>query len=84
MKEGGEKIKNNITRNQSFVVDNLKPGTSYRFEIFPRGPDGTEGPPRTVDAITGKYPDPGFLPETSIVYRCLVFQIYFSLYEKES
>ncbi|XP_012977370.2 LOW QUALITY PROTEIN: receptor-type tyrosine-protein phosphatase eta [Mesocricetus auratus] len=54
MKEGGEKIKNNITRNQSFVVDNLKPGTSYRFEIFPRGPDGTEGPPRTVDAITDR------------------------------
>lgn len=59
MEVGGEKIKNYTTRNQSFIIEDLKPGTSYHFEIFPRGPDGTEGPSRTVDGRTGKHPDIG-------------------------
>ncbi|KAL6089207.1 hypothetical protein STEG23_014547, partial [Scotinomys teguina] len=54
MREGGEMIQNDTTRMQRIVVKNLKPGTSYRFEIFPRGPDGTEGPSRTVDGRTDR------------------------------
>uniref|UniRef100_A0A8C2QPF6 Receptor-type tyrosine-protein phosphatase eta n=1 Tax=Cricetulus griseus TaxID=10029 RepID=A0A8C2QPF6_CRIGR len=54
MEVGGEKIKNYTTRNQSFIIEDLKPGTSYHFEIFPRGPDGTEGPSRTVDGRTDR------------------------------
>lgn len=57
MQEGGEKIKNYTTGSQSFTIEKLKPGTTYHFEIFPRGPDGTEGPSRTVDGRTGKHPD---------------------------
>ncbi|CAO2579937.1 Receptor-type tyrosine-protein phosphatase eta [Lemmus lemmus] len=47
-------IKNYTTGNQSFTIENLKPGTGYHFEIFPRGPDGTEGPSRTVDGRTDR------------------------------
>ncbi|XP_052579371.1 receptor-type tyrosine-protein phosphatase eta [Peromyscus californicus insignis] len=54
MREGGEVIQNATTRNQSIIVEKLKPGTSYRFEIFPRGPDGTEGPSRTVHGRTDR------------------------------
>ncbi|XP_051040261.1 receptor-type tyrosine-protein phosphatase eta [Phodopus roborovskii] len=54
MHKGGEKIKNDTTKNQSFTVENLKPGTSYHFEIFPRGPDGTEGPSRAVGGRTDR------------------------------
>lgn len=57
MLKGGEKIRNDTTGNHSFTIEKLKPGTTYRFEIFPRGPDGTEGPSRTVDVKTGKHPD---------------------------
>ena len=56
MQEGGEKIENYTTGN-SFTIEKLKPGTNYHFEIFPRGPDGTEGPSRTVGVRTGKHPD---------------------------
>lgn len=55
--EGGEKHRSASTGNQSYTVEDLKPGTSYRFEIFPRGPDGTQGPSRTVNGRTGKHLD---------------------------
>lgn len=50
--EGGEKHRSASTGNQSYTVEDLKPGTSYHFEIFPRGPDGTQGPSRTVNGRT--------------------------------
>nr|XP_017203882.2 receptor-type tyrosine-protein phosphatase eta [Oryctolagus cuniculus] len=40
------------TTNQSITVGDLYPGTSYRFEIFPQGPNGTEGAPQTVSCTT--------------------------------
>lgn len=46
--EGSEKRWNASTGDLSYIVENLKPGTSYQFEIFPRGPNGTEGPSQTV------------------------------------
>nr|XP_034351168.1 receptor-type tyrosine-protein phosphatase eta isoform X2 [Arvicanthis niloticus] len=52
--DGSEKHRNASTGNQSYVVEDLKPGTSYRFEIFPRGPDGTKGPSRTVNGTTDR------------------------------
>lgn len=57
MQEGSEKSRNYTTGSQSFTIKELKPGTPYHFEIFPRGPDGTEGPSRTVDGGTGKHTD---------------------------
>ncbi|XP_030189445.1 receptor-type tyrosine-protein phosphatase eta isoform X3 [Lynx canadensis] len=36
------------TQNQSIVIGGLYPGTKYRFEIFPQGPNGTEGESQTV------------------------------------
>ncbi|KAL1786631.1 receptor-type tyrosine-protein phosphatase eta isoform X2 [Sigmodon hispidus] len=54
MQEGGEMIQNATVREQNHTVENLKPGTRYHFEIFPRGPDGTEGPSRTVDGRTDR------------------------------
>lgn len=55
--DGGGMHRNASTGNQSYVVEDLKPGTSYHFEIVPRGPDGTKGPPRTIDGRTGKHLD---------------------------
>lgn len=52
--DGGEKHRNASTGNQSYMVEDLKPGTSYHFEIIPRGPDGTEGLSSTVNGSTGK------------------------------
>ncbi|XP_037694404.1 receptor-type tyrosine-protein phosphatase eta isoform X2 [Choloepus didactylus] len=40
------------TTNHSIVIDALHPGTKYNFEIFPQGPNGTEGPPQTVNSRT--------------------------------
>ncbi|XP_008049284.2 receptor-type tyrosine-protein phosphatase eta [Carlito syrichta] len=40
------------TTNQSIVVGDLDPGTNYSFEIFPQGPNGTEGPSRIVYSRT--------------------------------
>uniref|UniRef100_A0A8C8TJ04 Receptor-type tyrosine-protein phosphatase eta n=1 Tax=Peromyscus maniculatus bairdii TaxID=230844 RepID=A0A8C8TJ04_PERMB len=54
MQERGEVIQNATTRNQSIIIENLNPGTSYHFEIFPRGPDGTQGPSRTVHGRTDR------------------------------
>lgn len=55
--EGSEKRWNASTGDLSYIVENLKPGTSYQFEIFPRGPNGTEGPSQTVVGRTGKHLD---------------------------
>ncbi|XP_052038855.1 receptor-type tyrosine-protein phosphatase eta [Apodemus sylvaticus] len=52
--DGGGMHRNASTGNQSYVVEDLKPGTSYHFEIVPRGPDGTKGPPRTIDGRTDR------------------------------
>ncbi|GAB1286555.1 Receptor-type tyrosine-protein phosphatase eta [Apodemus speciosus] len=52
--DGGGMRRNASTGNESYVVEDLKPGTSYHFEIFPRGPDGTKGPSRTVDGRTDR------------------------------
>lgn len=38
----------------SIVIRGLYPGTKYCFEIFPQGPNGTEGDPQTVCNTTGK------------------------------
>ncbi|ELK23841.1 Receptor-type tyrosine-protein phosphatase eta [Myotis davidii] len=38
----------NTTAQSSIVIDGLYPGTEYCFEIFPQGPNGTEGDSRTV------------------------------------
>jgi len=45
--ESGE-FQENTTSDQSIVIGGLSPGTMYVFEIFPRGPNGTEGDPQTV------------------------------------
>ncbi|XP_077902135.1 receptor-type tyrosine-protein phosphatase eta isoform X3 [Ictidomys tridecemlineatus] len=58
-------LKNDTTTNQSITIGNLSPGTSYHFEIFPRGPDGTEGPPQTVDSRT----------DTSVVFDIRVVRV---------
>ncbi|EPQ10537.1 Receptor-type tyrosine-protein phosphatase eta, partial [Myotis brandtii] len=38
----------NTTTQSSIVIGGLYPGTEYCFEIFPQGPNGTEGDSRTV------------------------------------
>ncbi|XP_048217272.1 receptor-type tyrosine-protein phosphatase eta [Perognathus longimembris pacificus] len=50
--EGTRKHQENVTTNHMIIIDNLKPGTSYRFEIFPLGPNGTEGPSQEVTSRT--------------------------------
>ncbi|XP_012885472.1 PREDICTED: receptor-type tyrosine-protein phosphatase eta [Dipodomys ordii] len=50
--ETGNHQDNVTTTNQTIIIDNLKPGTSYRFEIFPQGPNGTEGPSQQVTSRT--------------------------------
>nr|XP_054367886.1 receptor-type tyrosine-protein phosphatase eta isoform X2 [Mirounga angustirostris] len=47
-KEGSREPQENTTSDQSIVIGGLFPGTMYVFEIFPRGPNGTEGDPQTV------------------------------------
>ncbi|XP_045147050.1 receptor-type tyrosine-protein phosphatase eta [Echinops telfairi] len=44
--------KTDTTSNHSIVIGDLSPGTRYLFEIFPQGPNGTEGPPETVRGQT--------------------------------
>ncbi|KAF0879197.1 PTPRJ phosphatase, partial [Crocuta crocuta] len=51
---GGEPLLETVTQNQSIVIDGLSPGTSYRFEIIPQGPNGTKGEAQTVYSRTGK------------------------------
>ncbi|EDL27484.1 protein tyrosine phosphatase, receptor type, J, isoform CRA_a [Mus musculus] len=61
--DGGEKHRNASTGNQSYMVEDLKPGTSYHFEIIPRGPDGTEGLSSTVNGST----DPSAVTDIRVV-----------------
>ncbi|XP_075401823.1 receptor-type tyrosine-protein phosphatase eta [Tenrec ecaudatus] len=44
--------KTDTTSNRSIVIGDLSPGTRYLFQIFPQGPNGTEGPPETVHSQT--------------------------------
>uniref|UniRef100_A0A8D2BB97 Receptor-type tyrosine-protein phosphatase eta n=1 Tax=Sciurus vulgaris TaxID=55149 RepID=A0A8D2BB97_SCIVU len=50
--KGAGELGNDTTTNQSITIGGLRPGTSYHFEIFPQGPNGTEGTPQTVDGRT--------------------------------
>ncbi|XP_029424410.1 receptor-type tyrosine-protein phosphatase eta isoform X2 [Nannospalax galili] len=52
MQDGGEKGQTVITGNQSIIIGDLKPGTRYCFEIFPQGPNGTEGLSTTICSST--------------------------------
>ncbi|XP_060228103.1 receptor-type tyrosine-protein phosphatase eta [Meriones unguiculatus] len=52
--DGGERSWNDTTTDQSYVAEDLKPGTSYHFEIFPQGPNGTKGPSGSVDGRTDR------------------------------
>ncbi|XP_061057747.1 receptor-type tyrosine-protein phosphatase eta [Eubalaena glacialis] len=40
------------TTEQSIVIGGLYPGTKYRFDIFPQGPNGTKGDSQTVYGTT--------------------------------
>ncbi|XP_076970910.1 receptor-type tyrosine-protein phosphatase eta [Tamandua tetradactyla] len=51
LEEGGT-LRVDVTSSCAAVIRDLRPGTKYRFEIFPQGPNGTEGPPQTVDGET--------------------------------
>ncbi|XP_060032393.1 receptor-type tyrosine-protein phosphatase eta [Erinaceus europaeus] len=53
----------NTTDHQSIVIDGLYPGTKYHFEIFPQGPNGTEGDSKTVDSVT----DPSAVSDLRVV-----------------
>ncbi|XP_029812213.1 receptor-type tyrosine-protein phosphatase eta isoform X4 [Suricata suricatta] len=44
----GKPLLEAATPNQSIVIGGLYPGTKYRFEIFPQGPNGTEGESQMV------------------------------------
>ncbi|XP_045433368.1 receptor-type tyrosine-protein phosphatase eta isoform X2 [Pipistrellus kuhlii] len=46
--QGGAKKSQTTTNETSIVIDGLYPGTEYCFEIFPQGPNGTEGDSQTV------------------------------------
>ena len=49
-----EAVVRQTTTEQSIVIGDLYPGTKYRFDIFPRGPNGTKGDSQTVYNTTGK------------------------------
>ncbi|XP_042639245.1 receptor-type tyrosine-protein phosphatase eta [Orycteropus afer afer] len=48
----GEPQDETTTINHSITIGGLNPGTKYHFEIFPQGPNGTQGPPQRVVAQT--------------------------------
>ncbi|XP_030619899.1 receptor-type tyrosine-protein phosphatase eta [Delphinapterus leucas] len=43
---------NQTTTEQSIVIGGLSPGTEYRFDIFPQGPNGTKGDSQTIYSTT--------------------------------
>ncbi|XP_032216194.1 receptor-type tyrosine-protein phosphatase eta isoform X2 [Mustela erminea] len=47
-KNGTGESQENTTTHQSIVIGGLSPGTMYVFDIFPRGPNETEGDPQRV------------------------------------
>ncbi|XP_023384562.1 receptor-type tyrosine-protein phosphatase eta [Pteropus vampyrus] len=52
--EGGKPLEEETTNQSSIVIKDLYPGTKYCFEIFPQGPNGTEGDPQTVCNTTDR------------------------------
>ncbi|XP_006896821.1 PREDICTED: receptor-type tyrosine-protein phosphatase eta [Elephantulus edwardii] len=48
----GEPGDETITSDHSIVIRGLTPGTMYNFEIFPQGPNGTEGPSQSINHQT--------------------------------
>uniref|UniRef100_A0A4X1VR24 Receptor-type tyrosine-protein phosphatase eta n=1 Tax=Sus scrofa TaxID=9823 RepID=A0A4X1VR24_PIG len=46
------KAQEETTTNQSIVIGGLYPGTTYRFDILPQGPNGTQGDSQTVSTRT--------------------------------
>nr|XP_045004375.1 receptor-type tyrosine-protein phosphatase eta [Jaculus jaculus] len=50
--DGEGKHRNDTVTSYSIIIGGLKPGTSYHFEIFPQGPNGTEGPSSIVSNRT--------------------------------
>ncbi|XP_064144191.1 receptor-type tyrosine-protein phosphatase eta isoform X3 [Loxodonta africana] len=50
--DGAGEPQNETTTNHTIIIGGLYPGTKYHFEIFPQGPNGTQGPPRTVEGQT--------------------------------
>uniref|UniRef100_A0A671ESC4 Receptor-type tyrosine-protein phosphatase eta n=1 Tax=Rhinolophus ferrumequinum TaxID=59479 RepID=A0A671ESC4_RHIFE len=46
--QNGKHLEEKTTNQSSIVIGDLYPGTKYCFEIFPQGPNGTEGIPQTV------------------------------------
>ncbi|XP_070284115.1 receptor-type tyrosine-protein phosphatase eta [Myotis yumanensis] len=46
--QNGTEKSQSTTTQSSIVIGDLYPGTEYCFEIFPQGPNGTEGDSRTV------------------------------------
>lgn len=49
-----DEVGRQTTTEQSIVIGGLSPGTEYRFDIFPQGPNGTKGDSQTVYSTTGK------------------------------
>lgn len=56
-KNGTGESQENTTTHQSIVIGGLSPGTMYVFDIFPIGPNETEGDPQRVCSSTGKQID---------------------------
>nr|XP_020007535.1 receptor-type tyrosine-protein phosphatase eta isoform X2 [Castor canadensis]XP_020007536.1 receptor-type tyrosine-protein phosphatase eta isoform X2 [Castor canadensis]XP_020007537.1 receptor-type tyrosine-protein phosphatase eta isoform X2 [Castor canadensis]XP_020007538.1 receptor-type tyrosine-protein phosphatase eta isoform X2 [Castor canadensis]XP_020007539.1 receptor-type tyrosine-protein phosphatase eta isoform X2 [Castor canadensis] len=54
--DGAEKHQNDTTNSQRITMGDLKPGTNHSIEIFPQGPNGTEGPSQTVTSRTALSP----------------------------
>ncbi|XP_024604492.1 receptor-type tyrosine-protein phosphatase eta isoform X3 [Neophocaena asiaeorientalis asiaeorientalis] len=48
-----DEVGRQTTTEQSIVIGGLSPGTEYRFDIFPQGPNGTKGDSQTVYSTTG-------------------------------
>lgn len=60
---GGKPPEEKTTSQSSIVIEGLFPGTKYCFEIFPQGPNGTEGDPQTLCSTT----DPSAVFNISVV-----------------
>ncbi|KAM9659419.1 receptor-type tyrosine-protein phosphatase eta-like isoform 5-T7 [Trichechus inunguis] len=64
-RDGAGEPRNETTANHSIITGGLSPGTKYHFEIFPQGPNGTQGPPQTVEGQT----------ESSVVFGIRVVRV---------
>ncbi|XP_023597604.1 receptor-type tyrosine-protein phosphatase eta-like isoform X2 [Trichechus manatus latirostris] len=64
-RDGAGEPRNETTTNHSIIIGGLNPGTKYHFEIFPQGPNGTQGPPQTVEGQT----------ESSVVFGIRVVRV---------